>query len=638
MQPGKGRVVLSLLLLIWPWVGQAASVTVQADLSASTIYLGESVLLELRIHGLREPEPPVIEHPDIDIISEGGQSFNNSSITIIKGRTTRNEDFGYVARYRLRPRQSGVLHIPAVTVTHEGHSYHSQPLTLVVKEPAEQDYLLVEVYADKPTYVLGERITLTLDLSLRKVTMDGKELEVDPFFPQQPPHLQIPWFESLGDWKTTELKTFVQPFLEQQRPGFFINDYYDQRSFFRSERLTFTLPRHLTNRTRSPGTFAYFTYRLQKVFRPIRAGVQTIPPVLVKATLPTQIDTRGRALHTEDIVASSQPVTVEVHPVPHSGQPVSFSGGVGHFQLEAAATPTALKVGDPLTLTVTVQQQGDSLLETILPLRLQDQPALAQDFKIHTDLPAVQTTEDAKIFTYTLRPRHAEVRAIPPLDMAYYDPERGRFQVVHSDPIPLQVEDSSPLATSEVIVTSEARPKSRLGQQLAAGLLANYSGAEVLAPQRAESHLTPLLGGLVILPPLAYACTVLGRQWIRRRHRYPGRRRSRKAARTARTALHDLKKQQEADEVSICEGVYRALTGYVNDKVDLRHAGLTANDVTYHLQNRGIEQKLIDQAEALLHLCDSARYAPGTLAVAQLTGLIEDAEALIQQLEAQAAW
>jgi hypothetical protein len=34
----------------------------------------------------------------------------------------------------------------------------------------------------------------------------------------------------------------------------------------------------------------------------------------------------------------------------------------------------------------------------------------------------------------------------------------------------------------------------------------------------------------------------------------------------------------------------------------------------------------------LLQRCDSARYAPGTLAVAH--GLIEDAEAVIQRLEA----
>jgi hypothetical protein len=612
----------------------AVPVKVQAELSESTIYLGESVRLELRISGLRDPEPPVISHPDIDISSEGGQSFSNSSISMINGHTSRVEDFGYVARYRLRPRTTGTLRIPAITVTHDGQTYSSRPLTLVVQALAEQDNLLVQVYTDKPSYVLGERITLTLDISLRKLTTQGKDLDVDPFFRESPPHLQIPWFESLGDWKTAALDTFVQPFLDAQRPGFSINDYYDQRSFFRSERLTFALPRHSTSHTRATGTLAYFTYRLQKVFQPIHPGVQTIPPVLVKATLPTEIDARGRALQTKKVIASSQPLTVEVHPIPSAGQPTSFSGAVGRFHLAVVATPTTLKVGDPLTLTVNIRRQGDSLLETVHPLRLQDQPGLARDFKIDPDPSSVQSTDDDKTFTYTLRPRHAEVRAVPPIDMAYYDPEAGDFQVIHSRAVPLQVERVSTLDPAEVIVTSDASSKSRLGQQLAEGLLANYTGAEVLVPQWATLRMTPILGGLLIFPPVAYIIVLLGRQWWRRRQHYVGRQRRRRAARTALAALHALQRRQDRREASICEDVYRTLISYISDKMALTYAGLTVDDVTQHLQQQGVEQDLINHVEALFHLCDSARYAPGTLAVAQLTELIEEADAVVRRLEA----
>jgi hypothetical protein len=626
--------VACLLYFVATQVAWAAPVTVRAELSEATIYLGESVRLELRISGLRDPEPPVLSHPDIDISSEGGQSFSNSSISIINGRTSRVEDFGYVARYRLRPRTTGRLAIPAIAVTHEGQTYYSQPLTLVVQALAEQDDLLVEVYTDKPSYVLGERITLILDLSLRKLTTKGKELDVDPFFRESPPHLQIPWFEGLGDWKTTALDTFVQPFLDAQRPGFSINDYYDQRNFFRSERLTFALPRHSTSRTRPTGTFAYFTYRLQKVFQPLHPGVRTIPPVLVKATLPTEIDARGRALQTQKVIASSQPFTVEVRPIPSAGQPASFSGAVGRFHLAVAATPTTLKVGDPLTFTVSIRREGDSLLETVHPLPLQEQSALARDFKIDPDPSSVQSTEDSKTFTYTLRPRHADVRAVPPIDMAYYDPEAGEFQVVYSQAVPLQVERVSTLDPSEVVVTSEASSKSRLGQQLAEGLLANYTGAEVLVPQWSMLRITPVLGGLLILPPIAYVLALLGRQWQRQRRHYAGRQRRRRAARTALATLHTLKRRQDRSEASICEDVYRALIAYISDKLELTYAGLTVDDVTHHLHQQGLEQDLINHVEALFHLCDSARYAPGTLAVAQLTELIEEADALVRRLEA----
>jgi hypothetical protein len=79
--------------------------------------------------------------------------------------------------------------------------------------------------------------------------------------------------------------------------------------------------------------------------------------------------------------------------------------------------------------------------------------------------------------------------------------------------------------------------------------------------------------------------------------------------------------------------VHQALTGYLGDKLHLVGAGLTVDDVTRHLQARQLDPALREQVTTLLHLCDSARYAPGSLAVAQLTGLLEDAEALVQRLE-----
>ena len=231
-------------------------------------------------------------------------------------------------------------------------------------------------------------------------------------FREQPPHLQIPWFENLGDWKTTDLKTFAQPFLGQQRAGFYVND-YRREGMFRNALLPFTLPRRNTTRATPSGTAAYFTYQLQKQFRPIHAGVQTVPPVLVKANLPTQVDAQGRALRTEKFVSSSAPLTIDIRPVPTAGQPASFSGAIGRFHLEADANPKILRVGDPLSVTLTVR--GEGLLETVHPPALEQQGTLAQDFKVQADPPAVKTDSDAKTFTYTLRPRRTGIREVPPL-------------------------------------------------------------------------------------------------------------------------------------------------------------------------------------------------------------------------------
>jgi hypothetical protein len=261
--------------------GATPVVVVQARLAESEMYLGESTRLDLHIYGVRQPEQPDLTHPAIDITKGGGRSFSNSSYAMMNGPARQTEESGYVARYILRPRSVGVWEIPPVVVVHAGQKSQSNAVVLTVRRPPEQDSLMVELQTTKPSYVLGESVTLRLDVSLRTLMANGAVLDADPFFRDQPPHLQIPWFESLGDWKTTDLQTFVQPLLGQPRAGFAVHD-YRREGLLQSSLLTFTLPRRSTHRTTPRGTFAYFTSQLQKQFRPVSAGVQVIPPVVVK--------------------------------------------------------------------------------------------------------------------------------------------------------------------------------------------------------------------------------------------------------------------------------------------------------------------------------------------------------------------
>jgi hypothetical protein len=119
----------------------------------------------------------------------------------------------------------------------------------------------------------------------------------------------------------------------------------------------------------------------------------------------------------------------------------------------------------------------------------------------------------------------------------------------------------------------------------------------------------------------------------RQRQQHPDYQRARKAAQRACTVLRTLKIRQTPGDAALYDGVYQALTGYLGDKLHLVGAGLTVDDVARHLQARQLDPALIAQVTTLLHLCDSARYAPGSLVVAQGTGLLEETEALVQHLE-----
>jgi hypothetical protein len=168
--------------------------------------------------------------------------------------------------------------------------------------------------------------------------------------------------------------------------------------------------------------------------------------------------------------------------------------------------------------------------------------------------------------------------------------------------------------------------------------LANYDGADLLVSQHFHMHLGRGTALLLALPPVTYGAALLWRWRRRRRQQHPDYQRARKAGQRARTALHALKTHQTQGDPALYDGVHQALTGYLGDKLHLVGVGLTVDDVTRHLQARQLDPALLEQVTTLLHLCDSARYAPGSLAVAQLTGLLEDAEALVQRLEGSGRW
>src|SRR5262249_56260863 len=116
-------------------------------------------------------------------------------------------------------------------------------------------------------------------------------------------------------------------------------------------------------------------------------------------------------------------------------------------------------------------------------------------------------------------------------------------------------------------------------------------------------------------------------RWRRRRRQQPpDYQRARKAGQRALTALHTLKTHQTQGDPALYDGVHQALTGYLGDKLHLMGAGLTVDDVTRHLQARQLDPALLEQVTTLLHLPDSARYAPAPPPLPHLTALLHHAE------------
>ncbi|MDE1892860.1 MAG: protein BatD [Xanthomonadaceae bacterium] len=112
------------LALLLPGLVHATAVT--ATLDRSSVQLGDTVTLSLQVSGsssgVQMPDLQALQQ-DFDILG----SSQNSSLSVVNGRTTSSLTFGVV----LRPRHEGTLQIPALSLA----GGMTQPLQLVVAPP-----------------------------------------------------------------------------------------------------------------------------------------------------------------------------------------------------------------------------------------------------------------------------------------------------------------------------------------------------------------------------------------------------------------------------------------------------------------------------------------------------------------------
>ena len=72
---------------------------------------------------------------------------------------------------------------------------------------------------------------------------------------------------------------------------------------------------------------------------------------------------------------------------------------------------------------------------------------------------------------------------------------------------------------------------------------------------------------------------------------------------------------------------------YVGDRFNLPSEGLTPGELERFLKVRGAPEELVREVSALVHQCDTARFAPVSIASDQMTATLEAAESLLKRLE-----
>ena len=543
-----------------------------------------------------------LEHvpsPQIDLraFEVRGPSIE-TRIGMSNGGTTVARDLTYV----LYARKTGVLTIGPATLQIQGQVLHTKPITIEVSarkprapnQPASnavEDNLFIRVTADPERAFVGQQVTVTYDLCYRY-------------------QLQNVGF--------SEIPSFA---------GFWVKDLFVAEALNPKREDIGQLP------------FNVSTLRQVALF-PTRSGAHRIEPMAISCSIPKAGRRRSSLFdsifddpffgRSQAQLVRSEAIEIEALPLPKRGQPDGFDGAVGRFSISVEAQPRRVPVGDPVTVRVRVEGEGNfqaigvPTLGPIEGFNVYD-PKQVDEERINAP-----SYGGARTLDYILIPERAGRLSIPAVSFSYFDPLQAGYQTVRSEPI--SIDSHGNVADVEESVFPLTRTEiAQIGRDI----------------RHIKPDVTELSGGgrlygsgwywfLQGLIPLTYLGFLVAHRHRTRLQGDTAYARQRKARPQAAQRLQGAQSYLEEGD---CPGFYnaidQALRAYLADRANVPEAGLTKDECT-SLATAMIDASDADTVPALvatLERCEHARYARAASTSAQMRSAYDTASGIIEALD-----
>ena len=551
---------------------QGLAQTVRAYLSQTEVLLNRQFVLNVEISGTQQldEDPPVL--PDLSAFAVYLGSGTSTSMQIVNGRTSLSLTF----QHRFQATAEGTFEIGPVTVRAGGRDLRTEPLTIRITDgPAPTsrsglpgadgtvapEDLFITATASKPRVYVNEPVIVEYRIFTR-VDVDGYNIT------QQPGTTGF-WVEELED-PQARVEQVVRDGLQ----------------------------------------YTSAVVRRVALF-PTGAGTKTLAPL----TLETQVrvQRRSRSLFGDpfgglfgsrvSVVVGSNPVEIEVLPLPEAGRPDAFTGLVGRLEVSASIDRTDAETNDALTYRLEVSGTGN--------IRTLPEPELGFPSDVEVYPPdvseRVDPTEDgvrgSKIFEYVIVPRAPGQVTIPAVKLAYFDIDAGTYAAAASDPITLTVA-GDPVAGP----AGRFRTGVDLQRQDIRFIRIAIPGFRPVGGSLVRSA---GFWAIVLVPMCAVAGAVAARRHQDRLTGDVAYARRRRAARLAKQRLARAESLRSPDRHRAFHAeVGRALQGFLGDKLNLAEAGLIRDEIRARLTSRGVAPGVIDAYLGCLEDCDRQRFAP----------------------------
>lgn len=574
-----------------------------ATASETNVFLGQVFNLDVIVKSEGKPDAPDF------------QSLDFNATKLVAGQDT-SEDNTWLYRYALRPKAEGELTVPALRF---GNVY-SKPITVKANKPASSDRMKLKQTVSATSVYVGEPVVL-----------------------------QTKW-DSTYQFGAIKAVDFHFPVLNDKR--FQILEIYEPNKETKANATG--LPVHGTRVLATRHSYEkegqhHQSLEFSKLLIPKKSGKIVVAPATLLCAAEKEKEVNNKTRRTAfqypayfdntffdqnvtgdkwtRIYTESAPLNIEVKPLPTEGRPDLFNGMVGEFNIDVSAEPTEVRVGEPITLTITVTASNH--MENIFFEALRYQPNLVNRFEIPSDrsLPARQGK--AKVYTQTIRPLSMDNTEIPPLQLAYFSPTKGEYIVAESKAIPL---DISP-ADNVGIYGGGAFYQNRL-RTAEDGIRHNYENADMLKSRR-----LPLFGWahpaivllILLLPPAIVVGISAASLFGEKKHHIH---RTAKAARAFKVFRRNVAHiKSHTMKTSIYCDLDECLRAYFGDRLHLVPGALSYRDAEAELIEAGADIQTLEELKNLFSLCEAYRFTTDYDENGDAAEIVREATRIVRSVE-----
>lgn len=593
----KQKLVLLFLLAIpGLLLAQDISFTAQAP---KQVYLGQRFQLTFTINaeGSNFMSPEIT---NFDILN-GPMVSSGQNIMNINGKLEYSSSMSYT--FILEANKAGTFTIPQALISVKGKRYMSNSLTVTVlnqnQRPAQQAPNNNHSQA-KPQAPLKDDIgnDVFLKAVVDKTNPYQGELVVVTFKLYTPTNrLQIDAPEKIPSY-----------------PGFWAQDLLKDATQYPQYTETYNGKKYIVAELRKAALY------------PQKSGVLTIDPLVQDVIYQVKTKTRNpladdpffgndpffKNLMDDSFFGSdyqnvkktlrSNPITINVKPLPAGNRPLDFSGAVGQFSMKADVDRNVVNTNDGITLRVSVTGTGN--------LNLIEKPAInfPPDFEVYEpkiidNFSNKGGTSGTRTFEYLIIPRAAGNFAIDPIQFAYFSPVRRDYTMLSSGRFKLKVNKGSG-SSAEAAAQGDVK---YLGNDI------RYLMEPPLNIHAAGNRLygKTIYWFLLILPVLGFVGFVLLHQRNMRMRGDSKLMQRKKATQIAVKRLHKAKKMLDSGQHdAFHEEISFALWGYISQKFNIPMSMLSMDTAREELESRNVDNALTERYINTLHDCNYARYAP----------------------------